>query len=212
MNPTDHHEPSRRAEALALYRLPVYVLLRRGGHAPPATSALLRGFFAQWQADASRDSNEPQRGLRDALRARLTRYLGASPATPQADSEPDAALEARYLENFAPELDPEACFERALGLELMAAALAELRREARQGGRDELFEALAPWLAQDPPAGQYDVIAQAHRLPPLALHTALRRLRQRFRELVDNAMMHAVSGLADPQARRSALQHSFKPE
>lgn len=212
MNPTDPHEPSRRAEALALYRLPVYVLLRRGGHAPPAASELLRGFFAQWQADANRDPSEPQRGLRDAMRARLTRYLVELPSTVKADSKPDAALEARYLENFAPELDAEACFERGLGLELMASALSELRREARQGGRAELFEALAPWLAQDPPAGQYDLIAQAHRLPQLALYTALRRLRQRFRELVDKAMMQAVSGLADPQARRSALQHSFKPE
>jgi hypothetical protein len=200
MSDAAHYAPlSSDTDFPGLYRLPVYAYLRRCGHAAAAAAGLAEAFL---RGPASCV-------VRDAVRRRLARFL-ADPGPPVARE--DAELESRYALHFPAALDAEACFERGVGLGVMAIALQALRREAAQSGRQDLFEALVPWLEREPRAGEYEPLARRLRVAPTVLHRALRRLRERFRELVDGTMICVVGEPAEMSARRSALQNVFSPE
>lgn len=200
MSDAAHHAPFPSDTDLSgLYRLPVYALLRRNGHAAVIAAGLVEAFLRRPTSSL----------VRDAVRRRLAGFL-ADPGPPVARD--DAELESRYALNFPAALDAEACFERGVGLGVMAIALQALRREAAQSGRQDLFEALVPWLEQEPRAGEYEPLARKLRVAPPVLHRALRRLRERFRELVDETMICVVAGPAEMPARRSALQNVFTRE
>ena len=68
-----------------------------------------------------------------------------------------------------------------------------------------MFEALEPFLGNDPQAGVYEAIARQLTIRPLALVVALKRLRQRFRELVGEELADTVTSPDDLAAEQQAL-------
>jgi hypothetical protein len=68
-----------------------------------------------------------------------------------------------------------------------------------------MYEALECYIAEEPPAGQYEELAQHLRARPLALVVALKRLRQRFRELIDLELADTVSSAEEMLAEQEAL-------
>jgi RNA polymerase sigma-70 factor (ECF subfamily) len=118
---------------------------------------------------------------------------------------PWGELEDRYRAEVGAGLTPEQNYHRSYALELLGTALARLQREAEQAGRRDMFEALREWLSRDPPAGVFDDVARRLRIRPLAAVVALKRLRQRFRELAEAELCETVASADDLAAERDAL-------
>ena len=201
-------EASGRAwqELARAYRLPVYAYLRRRGE--PAASAERLGECFLQRLRQRAGSRLPDDGLAfaDFLKQQLAQErIDAPPPAEAAHGE----LERTYAGEFPAHCDPGQCFDRALALGLMARALQQLRGEAVEAGHEPLLDEMLPFLAQDPPHGQYEAWARQLGVPGLTLLLALRRLRQRFRELVDRGMME-IAGTQAGSGPREALRRLFE--
>lgn len=192
------------------YAYPVYAYVRRSGHAPEAAHAVCRAFFARL-AHALREVDPRAHGrFRTFLLAQLTQFL----ATDWSDAPPDdaplpdlplAQLEARHRHEAARAATPAQGFERGFALELLVRGMRQLRNEAAQGGRLELFERLEPYLSREPGPGEHALIERDTGLRPLVSVVAIRRLRQRFRELIDAELSQTVASDKDLEAERDTL-------
>jgi RNA polymerase sigma-70 factor (ECF subfamily) len=132
-------------------------------------------------------------------------------ATPQqtaisANTSPDGdELETRYLNDRLGTVAPEQAFHLCYARELLQRARVRLAREAGEAGRYALFGMLEPYLAQEPEPGRLGLIADAQHASATLVAIALKRLRQRFRELVDEELVETVGGVADLELERQAL-------
>jgi RNA polymerase sigma-70 factor (ECF subfamily) len=115
-------------------------------------------------------------------------------------------LEARFQRENAAAPSPEQAYQRSFAFEIIARALKRLRSEARQTGHLEMYEALEGNLVRDPAAGEYEAMAERLHSRPLTLAVALKRLRQRFRELVGEELADTVTS-ADELATEQAALH-----
>ena len=197
------------------YWYPVYAYVRRCGHAPPIAEDITRGFlqhlFRHFREDAAGRS---QARFRPYLLARLNAFLasdwrelepdtGAEPAAELEQAPPD--LERRNRRDNARAQSPGEAYQRSFALEVVARAFCRLRSEARQTGHLAMFEALEPYLADEPGPGQYEELARLLGRRPLGLVVALRRLRQRFRELTGEELADTVCSADELQAEQQAL-------
>lgn len=213
-------DASRRAliELCLRYWFPVYAYVRGCGHAPDVARDLTRGYFEHLLGERWSMADVRARGrFREYLLDGLNRFLGgdwrqALQAAPVAEFEqplPWDDLEARYRNEAAARLTPEQAYQRGYALEVLASALARLQLEAAQAGRRAMFEALSPWLGEEPPPGQIELLARELGMRPLATVVALKRLRQRFRELAEAELGETVSSAADLQTEREALARAL---
>ena len=203
------------AELCVRYWFPVYAYARRSGHPPEIAQQITLAFFHHLvtQRLGQRDARSPGR-FREFLLAELDRFLAgtwdgkpvARPAEGLAAPLPIGLLESRHQAEAQGASSATAAFQRGFALEIIAHALERLRHEAVQAGRLQMFEALEPWLAAEPPPGEYEAIADRVGSRPLALVVALKRLRQRFRELADSELVETVATGADLEAERAALR------
>ncbi|HET7930114.1 MAG TPA: hypothetical protein VFL63_01825 [Rhodanobacteraceae bacterium] len=203
-------DASQALTELALrYWYPVYACVRHCGHAPEIAQDITSAFF-QRIASAAGDAGLAPRGrFRDWLLARLNAFL-AGDWRDLADGEPAFApslevLEQRNRDDFSPGDPPERAFQRGFALELLARGFKALQAEARQTGHLAMYEVLEPYLAHDPAPGQIEAMGRQLGIRPLALVLALKRLRQRFRELVQGELSDTVSSPGDMTAEQHAL-------
>jgi RNA polymerase sigma-70 factor (ECF subfamily) len=201
------------AELCQSYWYPVFAYVRRCGHAPEIAYELTQSFFAYLLAEL-RDARPQEFGrFRNFLLARLNRFLVEDRHQPARSDDghelpaPPALsdVEQRQQRELVPDATPERAFQRSFALELLAHGLINLRHEASQGGRIAMFERLEPYLTNEPGPGQYEVLAQALGTRPLAVVIAIKRLRHRFRELVDAELAQTVASGAELDAERDAL-------
>lgn len=200
------------------YRYPVYAYLRCHGQAPNAAQDITLAFFEQLARTRPDGAERVARRFREFLFARLCDFLGSgqrAPAGPPRPGFPGTAgdAQARVRGEACATGDPAArVFERGFALEVLARGLRHLRGEASESGHLEMFEALEPYLAREPPAGALEVIGARLGSRPLALALALCRLRQRFREACDAELADTVLGSRDLAAERRTLQHALDLE
>ena len=200
------------------YWFPVYAYVRGCGHDTAVARDITRGFFEQVLQDRVSLPEARARGrFRQYLLEALHRYLGgdwrqavvsdavAEFEQPQSWDE----LEARYREEAALGRTPEQNYQRIYALEVLGNALARLRSEATQAGRLAMFDALERWLSQDPAPGECDLAAQRLHIRPLAVVVALKRLRQRYRELAEAELCETVASAEDLAAERDALARAL---
>ena len=199
------------AELCLRYGYPVYAYLRRCGHAPIAAASVLHGFFHHLAAPLPPGGTLPP-NFRVWLLEDLHRFL----AHPDRFDElltvarlAPGELERRYQAEGESGAAPEAAFHRDFAREVLARAQQRLHNEAAQAGRTALYEHLAPYLAREPAIGTYEALAETLGSRPLALVTAVKRLRQRFRELVDAELAETVAGPDDLPEERLALRHAL---
>jgi RNA polymerase sigma-70 factor (ECF subfamily) len=195
------------AELSARYRYPVYAYLRRSGH-PPAGASLLTEHFLKEQktelplANAATASGQ----FRAFLLVRLHAFLIRPPQTRTLAHTSDIdELEARYLNDRLGAIAPEQAFHLCYARELLQRAHSRLAKEANEAGRGKLYNDLEPFLAMEPEPGRLGLIANAHHASAALVAMALKRLRQRFRELVDEELIETVGGAADLEREREAL-------
>jgi hypothetical protein len=213
-------DAARRAliELCLRYWYPVYSYVRLCERAPQLAQDITRGFFEHLlQQRLSLPELRARGRFREYLLDALNRYLGgdwrsAHELRPIAEFEQPQAwadLESRHQHETVRGLTPEQAYHRGYALEVLGNAMTRLRREAEQAGRLLMFETLAPWLSAEPGPGQFEVLAGELSLRPLAVVVALKRLRQRFRELAEAELSETVSSAPDLQAEREMLAHAL---
>jgi RNA polymerase sigma-70 factor (ECF subfamily) len=199
------------------YWYPVYAYVRRRGHAPRAAQDIarvfLRGLFAMFRED--RDALT--RGqFRTYLLDRLDAFLaGSRDGRSHAElvveiDTPPADLEERYQHDHAGDAAAESVYQRSFALEVFARAFRRLRGEAEQLGNLDMYDALQPHIALDPGPGEYERIAARLHRPTLALAVALKRLRQRFRELIVEELADTVASADELRAEQHALHAALR--
>lgn len=213
-----HSDPhTAHASMLTLcqrYWYPVYAYLRRSGHAPERAHDLALAFFARLLGDGigARDAKRHGR-FRLFVLAELHRFLSAdhddAPRLDAQEAPPLADLEARHQAEARTQGSPEEILRRGFAVEVMGAAHRRLRLEAAESGHVAMFDELERFLAADPHAGEYDAIARKLGVRPLFVSMAVKRLRQRFRELVDRELGETLAGASEMDAERSALMQAL---
>jgi RNA polymerase sigma-70 factor (ECF subfamily) len=203
--------PHALAELAQRYWYPVYAYVRRCGHAPEIAQDIARCFLGGlMQQFGDGVTRHPQGHFRRYLLDQLNAFLGGdwrddvdNDSTVELTAPVD--LETRNERDNAGASSPEQAYERSFALEVVARALRRLHSEARQTGHLAMYRALEPHLANDPAAGEYEAIAAQLQTRPLALIVALKRLRQRFRELVGQELADTVTSAEDLSAEQATL-------
>jgi RNA polymerase sigma-70 factor (ECF subfamily) len=212
----------RLLELCLHYWYPVYIYLRRSGHGAEAAQALAAGFFNNLlQRRGSGASRGSDGRFRTYLLAELHRFLAESalaghgdtdivPPDPDLPVPPLAQLEARRQREGDAGGSPELALRRGFALEVIAQAMRRIEDEAREAGRLPMFTALQPYLASEPVPGIYADLAQRLDVSPLFLSLALKRLRERFRELVDDELTQTVASATALEEERRSLHAALQ--
>lgn len=200
----DGTSPQARRSLMELcrrYWVPAYVYLRRCGEPPAAAATLVQEFLSSLVTQLRADELGVTAGFRAYLQARLEEFVavragGSAPrAEPLLEMKPPWPLEKieqRQSEEHPSDATPAQALQRAFALEMLAIALARLEREAEQSGRGGLFEAVRMYLSREPTPEDYAALAREMKTSPLACVIAVKRLRQRFQELIDDELSQTV--------------------
>ncbi len=213
-----HHSPDDLAdrslrELSERYWYPVYAYARRSGHAPEIANDLCLAFFAHLPSVISAIDPRSHGRFRDFLLEQLNAFLTEDwhkysvTVIEQHLTAPFSLeeLEARLSQDHRPSSTPTQAYHRSFALEVLSRALHRLRKEAEQSGRLDMFRLLQPFLTSEPVPGQYEDISKQLNTPPLVLAIAIKRLRQRFRELAEDELTETVTNPADLDGERAAL-------
>lgn len=213
----DRDAPTARASLLTLclrYWYPVYAYLRRSGHAPERAHELSQAFFDALLRNGLERPDAQVYGrfrlfLLDELHRFLSRDADRTLGKPELEAPPLAELESRHQAESLPQGSPEDILRRSFAVEVLATAHQQLRREAIEAGHLPMFESLVRFLAGEPHPGDYEEIAGRLHVRPLFVSMAVKRLRQRFRELVDHELSETLASGGDMDAERAALMQSL---
>ena len=193
---------------------PVYSYLRRSGHSPERAQDLTRGFFNHLLGDTSNRASATRFGrFRQFLLSELHAYLARQPdicmvTTPIAPMSVDE-LEARQRKDSLHGGTPEQALRRGFALEIIGGALNRLRSEAREADRLAMFDLLERFLTAEPRPGEFEQAAERLGARPLFVVMAVKRMRERFRELVDTELGDTVLNTDELAAERAALQEAL---
>lgn len=191
---------------------PVYAYLRCFGHGPDTAEQLARGFLQHLHAQLRDGGNASAQGrFRQYLLARLRDFLSTEQHPVAAGTRVDALdaappdLEARFQRDHSGSPSPEQAYQQSFALELLERSLARLQDEARETGHADMFDALQPFLAADPTSVESEDLARRLKVRAVVVSVALRRLRQRFRELIDSELADTVASADEMLAEQQAL-------
>ena len=195
------------------YWYPVYAYARRSGHCPEIANDLCLAFFAYLPSAVAAVDPRSHGRFRDFLLEQLNAFLTedwhkyGETVMQQHLTAPFSLedLEARLGQDHRPNSTPTQAYHRSFALEVLNRALHRLRKEAAQSGRLDMFRLLQPFLTSEPVPGQYEDISKQLNTPPLVLAIAIKRLRQRFRELAEDELTETVTNPADLDSERAAL-------
>lgn len=189
------------------YCYPLYAYVRRSGHSPRRAAEIARTLLRQLRDDSAAGAVRNVPGhYRRFLLDRIHAFLAVDHNEPPEDDVSEyglpapAELEAHYQRDGYGTQGPDEVFQRAFALEVLRRSLRHLRSEAHQTGHGDMYRELEPYLVRDPPAGEFESIGTRLACRPLALVLALKRLRQRLREL-------AAEELADTVGSADELMH-----
>jgi hypothetical protein len=196
------------------YWVPVYAYVRRSGFPPEESVRLVQAFLSHLVTQLRVTQPRLSGGFRNFLHAELEGFLAAGGAQRTAAVEnldaieppwPLDEIEQRQLAEHAADTSPAVALQRGFALEVLAIALQRLRHEAERSGRQELFDAVRPFLSREPTPAEYAALATAMHSSSLAMVIAVKRLRQRFQELVDDELTQTVSDAQSLQHERQTL-------
>jgi RNA polymerase sigma factor (sigma-70 family) len=188
------------------YRGPVLAYLRRQGLDADAAEDRAQGFFAHLLAQELHRSADPQRGrFRTFLLSALKHFLISEHRHDQAGKRGGGVVHVPLDLAGEPAADdnPEQAFEREWARTLMANAVARLRTEAREAGKEDLFRALRPFLYEPPDAEDYARVSAQLGLSRNTLAVAVHRMRHRLQGIVSDEIAATVQDarhIADEQA------------
>jgi RNA polymerase sigma-70 factor (ECF subfamily) len=185
-------------EALAFlcqtYWLPLYAFARRSLPNAHDAQDLTQAFFVQLLEKDYLRAADPKRGkfrsfLLIAFRHFLSKQRAHDHAQKRGGGRPVLSLdfegaERGYLQEPVDPATPEALYERRWALAVLGQALARLRQEWADAGKEQIFEALKGTLAGEGLDVPYAEVAARFGLSESAVKVTVHRLRRRYRELL----------------------------
>jgi RNA polymerase sigma-70 factor (ECF subfamily) len=195
------------ARLCEIYWYPLYAYVRRRGSDPDDARDLTQGFLASLLEHHSFENLKQERGrFRAFLLASLKHFLANETAKRMTQKRggnvtliPLAFEEAegRYRVEPAEPATPQTLYERRWALTVIESVLAELRKEWRDAGRAEEFEALKTCLLGEIAEGGYARIAERLGMTEGAVRVAAHRLRRKFQKRLRADIAETVSDPAD---------------
>ena len=187
-----------------LYWYPLYAYVRRRGYGAHDGQDLVQEFFARllrrhWLAQADRQRGKFRTFLLTAMNHFLANEWDKAKAEKRGGKahilplELDTA-ETRYQLEACDPLTPEQNYERRWVLALLDQVLVRLRKEHEVDGKETLFETLKPSLVGEREAQPYAALAAQLNLSEGAVKVAVHRLRQRYRQLLQEEIAQTVAG------------------
>jgi DNA-directed RNA polymerase specialized sigma24 family protein len=185
------------------YWYPLYTFVRRQGHTPEDAEDLTQAFFARLlEKDYLQAASSAKGKFRSFLLMALKRFLadewdratalkrgGIHRPIPldRQSAEDQFRLEPKH------ELTPERLFERRWAMMVLERARARLREEYVVAGKEALFEQLKGFHSYDETTIAYGDAATGLAMPENTVKSHVRRLRQRYQQLVREEVAQTVS-------------------
>lgn len=196
----------------SLYWYPLYVYIRRSGHSPEETEDLTQGYFESLLSRRYLDHASEEKGkLRAFLLADLKFYLSNERRRNEAQRRGGGATfvpidrqwaEDRYFHEPVDDTTPADSFDRRWALNLLGRVLERVREDYEKRGREDLFEALRPFLSWNADGESYAEVAA--RLDPdengiPRNENYVKKNVQRLRELYRKLLKEEVARTVDTQ-------------
>ncbi len=189
-------------ELLQSYWQPLYVFARRSGLAAADADDAVQAFCEMLVRRETLQAADPARGrlrsflltafrnhLRNAHRDRQRERRGGGAEVVQLDAD-KTALEGALGDG----LSPDAAFERRWVLTLLERVLARLRAEYEERRRGAVFAKLEPLLAWGGGEVSHAELAASLGLTEAAVQQAVKRMRARYRLLLEEEIGQTVDG------------------
>jgi len=195
------------------YWHPLYAYARHRGRSPADAQDLTQEFFARLLQKEYLRSVAPEKGkFRTFLLVMFQRFLADEWDKAQAQKRGGgkvfnvdwASAEQRFMQQPVEHLTPEKVFEQRWALTLLDQVYARLESEYREQGRGALFETLQFALTGSRSSVPYVELARQLQTTDGAVRVAVHRLRQRYRELLREAIADTVS---QPEEVEEELRH-----
>ena len=186
------------------YWYPLYAYIRRRGYTADEAADLTQGFFARLLESEFFGAADPTKGrFRAFLLASCKNFManehdraiaqkrggGRSPLSINVGS-----AEGRYSSEPSHELTAEKLFERRWAVTLLDHALARLRKEFMDKGKETQFDQLRVYLVGERGGPSHGKAAEELGMTAGAVKVAVHRMRQRYRELLREEIAHTVGG------------------
>lgn len=203
-----------------IYWYPIYAHIRRRGYSRPDAQDLAQGFFAHLLERAPFQNLSPSKGrFRSFLLTVLGHYLADERDRLQAAkrgggekliSLDDSAAEWRYATEKSAETTPEKEFDRRWARTVLERGLEALRLEQAAAGKERLFDAVRVFLVDVAGRQDYPAIAAELNMAANTLAVTVRRLRQRYRELIRAEIAQTLAHPADVEAEMRHLLEAMR--
>ncbi len=177
------------------------------GHSIEEAQDLTQGFFLHLFEKHRLAQADPARGrfrsfLLSAFNHFLTNEWRREQTAKRGGGQPLLSLEGNVAENrYSVEpvsnLTPEVLYERQWALTLLDTAIKRLQAECAAAGKADHFERLKEFLTAGPGENHYGPAAAELGMTRGAVGTAIHRLRQRFRDLLREEIVHTVATQAE---------------
>jgi RNA polymerase sigma factor (sigma-70 family) len=198
-----------------IYWYPLYAFVRRLGHAPHDAEDLVQSFFVVClEKNYLGVADESKGRFRSFLLVALKRFLAnerdKALARKRGGAQVHVALDAltaeqRYALEPTNQLSADKLYERRWALTLLDQVIARLQAEQAAAARGAVFEQLKEFLTSPGRGTPYSELAVRLGLSEGAVKVAIHRLRQRYRELLEEEIAHTVSVPGDIQEERRHL-------
>jgi RNA polymerase sigma-70 factor (ECF subfamily) len=183
------------AELCEKYYQPVLDFLRTEGRTEDAARELAQAFFARILSGNGFDGALPELGrFRSYVIGALKHFIidqrrhehrqkrgGGTSPKPLDETEDDSGRAALEIADEKV-TTPDASFDRAWAMTVMARSLEALRKELVVAGKIAQFDALKPWLMGDRVGRLQEEVGRELGLSPGAVKIAIHRLRKRYGE------------------------------
>jgi RNA polymerase sigma factor (sigma-70 family) len=203
------------AELCQAYWLPIYGFIRgRSGNAEEAQD-LTQAFFERLLDKKFLADVNPERGrFRSFLLAAVQHFLSNEGDKARTGKRGGGITfepldwtegESRYVREPTDEMTAERFFERQWALTLLDRVLERLRAEFVVADREEVFEALAEFLASSGEHTGYAAAAEALGSSEQTARVAAHRLRKRYRRLLKEEIAQTTSTPAEAEEELRCL-------
>ena len=214
-------DTTRAHEALSslcqTYWYPLYAYARRRGYSPEDAQDLTQEFFArllekQWLARADREKGKFRSFLLMAMKRFLANEWDKAQALKRGGQirlvpfQFDTA-ETRYCQEPANTCTPDQVYEKHWALTLLQSVLQRLRADYVHDGKAELFTALEPCLIGSRETQPYAALAAQLSMTEGAVRMAVKRLRDRYRQALQDEIARTVT---TPAEADEELRHLFR--
>ncbi|HKI16291.1 MAG TPA: hypothetical protein VKA15_00345 [Isosphaeraceae bacterium] len=207
------------AELCEAYWYPIYVLIRRQGHPPDDSCDLAQDYFTRLlekgviaAADRSKGRfraflrTDCQHFLIDQHRRKRVRARVLNQVSIDADD-----AESRYQFEPADIMTPDRLFDRVWATTLLDRVLGLLAQEYADKGRADVFDRLKVVLSQGKGAVPAAELATQLGTTEGAIHTAVHRLKKRYRALLETEIAATLDDPSDLDDEIRSLFNAVRP-